>query len=157
MRPFLYKVFFNLLIFILFPALLWAWEGKVVGVADGDTITVMHDGKGEKIRLYGIDCPEKKQAFGSKAKQFTSDKVFGQTVAIRPINKDRYGRTIGWVSYDGKSLNDELLKAGLAWHYKRYSKDQSLAELEDYARGKKIGLWSDPHAVPPWEFRRGKK
>ena len=64
------------------PALLWAWKGKVVGVADGDMITVMHDGKGEKIRLYGIDCPEKKQAFGNKAKQFTSDKVLGKQVEV---------------------------------------------------------------------------
>ena len=95
-----------------------AWIGKVVGVSDGDTITVMHDGMAEKIRLYGIDCPEKRQAFGKRAKQFTSSMVFGRIVEAKPITTDRYGRTIAWIYFDGACLNEELLKAGLAWHYK---------------------------------------
>jgi endonuclease YncB( thermonuclease family) len=139
---------------VLIPTLSWAWQGLVVGVSDGDTITVMHEGKGEKIRLYGVDCPEKKQAFGKKAKQFTSDMVFKKTVDVTPVNNDRYGRTIAWITHSGKVLNEELLKAGLAWHYKRYSKEQKLAKLEDCARQKRVGLWSDPRAVTPWEFRK---
>ena len=88
-----------------------SWSGKVVGVADGDSITVMHNGKGEKIRLYGIDCPEKQQAFGNKAKQLTSQMVFKKIVKVKPVTTDRYGRTVAWVSCDGKSLNESLLKA----------------------------------------------
>jgi endonuclease YncB( thermonuclease family) len=133
------------------------WIGKVVGVSDGDTITVLHDGKAEKIRLYGIDCPEKKQAFGKRAKQFTSKMVFGRIVEARPITTDRYGRTIAWIYFDGACLNEELLKAGFAWHYKRYSPERHLAELETEARQKKAGLWSDPYSIPPWDFRHGKK
>jgi endonuclease YncB( thermonuclease family) len=97
------------------------WIGKVMGVSDGDTITVLHDGKAEKIRLYGIDCPEKGQAFGKRAKQFTSKMVFGKVVEARPITTDRYGRTIAWIYCDGACLNEELLKVGLAWHYKWWS------------------------------------
>lgn len=130
------------------------WSGKVVGVTDGDSITVMHDGKGEKIRLYGIDCPEKRQAYGKKAKQFTSEMVFKKIVNVKPITKDRYGRTIAWISIDGASLNEGLLEAGLAWHYKKYSSDKNLAELEAQARSSKMGLWADPKAQPPWEFRK---
>jgi micrococcal nuclease len=132
------------------------WSGKVVGVSDGDTITVMHHGRGEKIRLYGIDCPEKRQAFGKRAKQFTSKMVFGKQVEVRPVDTDRYGRTIAWVYISGTSLNEELLRAGLAWHYKRYSSERHLAELENEARSAGTGLWSDPYTTAPWDFRRGK-
>lgn len=133
------------------------WSGKVVGVADGDTITVMHNGKGEKIRLYGIDCPEKRQAFGKKAKQFTSGMVFNKVVNVEPVATDRYGRTVAWINIDGSSLNTGLIKAGLAWHYKRYSSDKNLAVLEDEARHAKAGLWADQAAQAPWAFRRGGK
>ena len=132
------------------------WQGKVVGVSDGDTITVMNHGRGERIRLYGIDCPEKRQAFGKRAKQFTSDMVFGKNVEVRPVTTDRYGRTVAWVYVNRTCLNEELLKAGLAWHYKRYSTERHLAQLENEARAARTGLWSDPHAIPPWDFRRGK-
>jgi len=133
------------------------WIGKVVGVSDGDTITVLHDGIAEKIRLYGIDCPEKRQAFGKRAKKFTSSMVFGRIVEARPITTDRYGRTIAWIYVDGACLNEELLKAGLAWHYKRYSSEKHLAELETQARQKKAGLWNDPYSIPPWDFRHSKR
>src|SRR5437773_3020072 len=86
------------------------FSGRVVGVSDGDTITVMHNGRGEKIRLHGIDCPEKRQAFGTKAKQFTSEHAFGKNVTIKVKDTDRYGRTVGEVTLpDGKSLNEELV------------------------------------------------
>lgn len=139
---------------MLFPAISWAWQGLVVGVTDGDTIKVLHNGKAEKIRLYGIDCPEKKQAFGKRAKQFTADMVFKQMVEVEPIATDRYGRTIAWVYVADKCLNKELLKAGLAWHYKRYSQDEDLAALEMVSKQNRVGLWSDPHAMPPWDFRK---
>ncbi len=135
------------------------FTGRVVGVADGDTITVLHNGKGERIRLHGIDCPEKRQAFGRKAKQFTSTLVFGNTVTVQVMDRDRYGRTVGVVLLpDGRSLNHELVRAGLGWWYWRYTPDdETLAQLERDARGAKRGLWVDPHAVPPWNWRVRRK
>jgi micrococcal nuclease len=100
---------------ILFPTLLLAADfiGRVVGISDGDTILVMHDGKAEKIRLNGIDCPEKRQASGQRAKQFTSKLTFGQEVTVKTFGHDKYRRTIGDVLLaDGRILNQELVKAG---------------------------------------------
>ncbi|MHC1743950.1 MAG: thermonuclease family protein [Syntrophobacteraceae bacterium] len=137
-----------------------AWQGKVVGVSDGDTITVMHDGKGEKIRLYGVDCPESHQDYGQKAKQFTSELVFGKTVDVQPETTDRYGRTVGRVSLDGIVLNAELIKAGYAWMYRQYCarpECQDWEKLEALARDHKLALWSMPNPVPPWEFRHNGK
>jgi len=89
------KILFPIFIFLLLlPLSAFAWSGKCVGISDGDTISVMHGGKAERIRLYGIDCPEKRQAFGKKAKWFTSDLVFGKIVKVNPVTKDRYGRTV---------------------------------------------------------------
>jgi micrococcal nuclease len=131
------------------------WSGKVVAVLDGDTIEVLHDGQAERIRLAGIDCPEKKQAFGMKAKQFTSDLVYGKKVTVRPKEKDRYGRTIADVFLeDGTWLNKALIDAGYAWHYKAYSKDQVLSNAEIQAKNSKFGLWSDGSPLAPWEFRK---
>jgi endonuclease YncB( thermonuclease family) len=106
-----------ILILILTPASLWAWQGQVVGVPDGGTITVSHDGKNEKVRLYGIYCPEHRQDFSQEAKEFTSKMVSGEFVEVKPMDTDRYGRTVGMVSIDEKSLNEELVRAGLAGVY----------------------------------------
>lgn len=144
------------LLFVLCPIFVHAeYTGQVVGVTDGDSIKVMHDGKAEKIRLIGIDCPEKRQPFGTRAKEFTSHLAFGQEVHVREKGRDRYGRTLAAVILpDGRSLNEELLKAGLAWWFRKYSKDLRLGELERQARVAKRGLWAEPHPVPPWEWRR---
>lgn len=116
----------------------------------------MRQGRGEKVRLYGIDCPEKGQAFGNKAKQFTSKMVFGKEVKVKTHGCDRYGRILGDVfTPDGKSLNQELVRAGFAWWFRRYSDDANLKRLEAEAKANKRGLWADPHAMPPWEWRRG--
>ncbi len=138
------------------PAVVGQFSGKVVGVADGDTITVLHSGKGERIRLHGIDCPEKRQAFGNRAKQFASALVFGKTVTVSVLDVDHYGRTVGEVILpDGRVLNHELVKGGLAWWYRRYAPDDgTLAQLEADAKAAKRGLWADPDPVPPWEWRR---
>jgi endonuclease YncB( thermonuclease family) len=128
--------------------------GKVTAVADGNNITVLTDNSQRiKIRLFGIDCPEKSQAYGKEAKQFSSDLVLGKRVKIWPIEKDRYGRTVGWVFTAEKNLNKELLLAGLAWHDKQRSSDIALAAMEMKARAAKKGLWADPTSIPPWEFR----
>ena len=125
------------------------YQAKVVGIADGDTITVLQGTTQIRIRLYGIDCPESHQAFGNKAKQFTSSLVFGKTVKIEPVTKDRYGRTVAWVYSDSKCLNEDLLMAGLAWHFKKYSTDKKLSDLEIEAKQNRAGLWSDPKAIAP--------
>ena len=135
------------------------WSGKAVAVKDGDTIGVLKEGKEVSVRLYGIDCPEKKQAFGMKAKQFASDLVFGKTVTIKVKGRDRYKRTIGIVVLpDGRILNHELIKAGLAWWYEKYApKDSELQKLERHARAKHLGLWSDVNPIPPWKYRKQTK
>lgn len=119
------KIILALFFVLLAPSYLRAWTGEVIGISDGDTITVLKEKTPVKIRLYGIDCPEKGQSFSKRAKQFTSKMVFKKQVEIKPVTKGRYGRTVAWVYVGGKSFCEELLKAGLAWHYKKYSTDQA--------------------------------
>lgn len=137
-------------------ALLGDFTGKVIGIADGDTIKVLNESKDTiKIRLYGIDCPESKQAFGTVAKKFTGDAVFGKEVTVKVMAKDRYGRTVAMIYHDGgKCLNYEIVEAGLGWCYQQFNKDPKIEELEGKARALKIGLWKDPAPIAPWEFRK---
>jgi endonuclease YncB( thermonuclease family) len=128
-----------------------------VGISDGDTITVITDNKKEyKIRLAHIDCPEKGQPFGNNAKKFTSDFCFGKRITVQHQGKrDRNGRVIGIVFNEaGQELNRALVEAGLAWHYKKYSDDDSYDALERQAREAKRGLWADEDPMPPWEWRK---
>jgi micrococcal nuclease len=113
---------------LLLPSLSCAWSGKVVGVIDGDSITVLHDGRREEIRLWGIYCPEKRQAFGTKAKQATSRLVFGKMAEVNPVDVDRYGRTVAIVTVGTTLVNRELIRQGLAWVYPRYCKRQVCEE-----------------------------
>jgi len=138
--------------------------GKVVGVADGDTITVLDSQQTQhKIRLMGIDCPEKAQPFGQNAKQSLSDLVFGRSVNVEWQKLDRYERIVGKVLVSGQDANLEQVRRGLAWHYKKYEREQepldratySQAEIE--ARMSNRGLWSDPSPIPPWDWRKSKK
>lgn len=133
--------------------------GRVVSIADGDTFTILTDNKEQvKIRLYGVDCPEKKQDFGTKAKQFTSKLCFGKIVTVHVKNKDRYGRKIALVLLpDSRSVNKELLVAGMAWHYKQYDQSREFADLELKARKSRVGIWSSPKPVAPWEFRKNSR
>jgi endonuclease YncB( thermonuclease family) len=135
-------------------------NGKVIRISDGDTITVIQDRTQYKIRLYGIDCPESHQDFGTRAKQFTSDLVFGKLVKVVQQDMDRYGRTIGIVYIGGVCVNQEIIKNGFAWLYQRYCNKpicQEWGKLEQQARISKIGLWSHPNPIPPWDFRKGNK
>jgi len=138
-----------------------AWTGKVVGVSDGDTIKVLRDGKQVKIRLYGVDTPEKAQAFGSRAKQFTSALVADKVVNVETVTTDKYGRSVGLVTVDGKLLDTELIKAGMAWVYRKYCDRQPLCndliKQESKAKANSIGLWSVPNPQPPWDWRHAKK
>lgn len=132
------------------------FTAKVIGVADGDTIKVLKNNRPLKIRLFGVDCPERAQAYGRKAKDFTTKLVVQKIVKIKVITKDKYGRTVAEVyTQDGRSLEHELLKAGYAWWFKRYApKAKLLSYLQDQAKAQKKGLWSAANPLAPWAFRQ---
>ena len=134
--------------------------GNVINVADGDTITVVDDTNiHHKIRLAGIDAPEKRQAFGNVSKQSLSEMVAGQSVAVGWVKVDRYGRKVVKVLLDGLDCKLEQIKRGLAWHYKQYQREQSPTDQQSYAadeieaRVMKLGLRQDANPMPPSEFR----
>ena len=133
------------------------FAGKVVGVTDGDTITVLVERRAIKVRLAQIDTPEKGQPHGSRAKKALSDLVFGKVTTVREQVRDRYGRTVGRVYVDGHDVNAEMVRGGHAWVYQQYATDHSLYGLEADAKAAQRGLWASPEAkrVPPWEWRHG--
>lgn len=149
---------FILFTFLLaFTASAFEFTGKVVAVADGDTLTVLYEGKKQyKVRLQHIDCPETRQPFATKAKQSLSNKVFGKAVTVKWEEMDRYKRILGDIYIGKRWINAELVQEGLAWHYKFYSKDKTIAAAEDKAKAAKLGIWSMPNPTPPWDFRHGK-
>jgi len=124
----------------------------------GDTITVLRERRPETIRLNGIDAPEKGQAFGERAKQFTAQLAFDQVVLVAVRDHDRYGRTVADVLLsDGRSLTHELVRNGYAWWFRRYSSDARLVALESEARAAGRGLWADAHPVAPWDWREAQR
>ena len=160
MRHFFRSILFISLFLAVTLSPCYAWQGKVVGVTEGDTITVIHNSRRKEIRLYGVDTPEKRQDFGTKAKQFTANMVFGEVAEVTPVTMDRYGRTVSIVYLDGKCLNEELILSGYAWVYKRYCGKAICVkwiDIEQKAKAHKIGLWAKPGPVPPWQFRHSKK
>jgi endonuclease YncB( thermonuclease family) len=151
---------FTLSVAMLQPAQADTLTGRVVGITDGDTLTLLDTTNSQhKIRLAGIDTPEKGQPFGQVCKQSLSDLVFNQPVDIQWDKLDRYGRVIGKVVKNGTDVNLEQIKSGCAWHYKKYQNEQSPADREKYssaetnARAARSGLWVDPNPVPPWGWR----
>ena len=148
--------FLLLSLLLTLPLSAFEFTGKVVGVTDGDTITVLYNGNQQyKVRLLHIDCPETGQAFGTKAKTALSTKVFGKTVTVKWTEMDRYKRILGDVHLGKRWINHELVTEGLAWHYKQYSKDANMAAAEVKARTAKVNIWSEPNPTAPWNFRRG--
>ena len=148
---------YALVVLLALPRLALAWSGEVVGVTNGDTITVLNSKtlKDVKIRLYGIDTLEKGQAFSKRAKQFTP-----KVVEVKAMATDQYGRTVAMIYADKNLLNEELVKAGLAWVYWKYCYHpicESWKNFQIGARFDKRGLWSDPDCIPPWEFRRKRR
>ncbi|MFO7541379.1 MAG: thermonuclease family protein [Thiobacillus sp.] len=138
--------------------------GRVVGIADGDTLTLLDATNTQhKIRLAGIDSPEKGQAYGQVCKQSLSDLAYNRMVAVESNKLDRYGRAIGKVLVNGEDANLEQLRRGCGWHYKKYQNEQSLDDRSSYstaeevARASRVGLWSDAGAVPPWEWRKARR
>lgn len=132
------------------------FTGKVVSVKDGDTIGVLWDGKEVRVRLAHIDCPERGQPFGQPAKQLTSDLCYGKDVKVTQVDApDRFGRLIAAVHVDGQCVNMELVRAGFAWHFLKYSSDSTYSALESLARRDKAGLWGEALPVAPWDWRKG--
>ena len=158
-------ILFVLLVTLAFPGAAWLivqpclaadYTGKVVAVIDGDTIEVLHHQHPERIRLSGIDCPEKGQAYGQKAKQAASALAFGKEVTVQTHGLDKYKRTLGDVLLlDGTNVNHTLVKDGWCWWYRKYAPGNTALEgLETEAREARKGLWADPQPVPPWEWRK---
>jgi endonuclease YncB( thermonuclease family) len=138
--------------------------GRVVRVADGDTVTVLDSSNTQyRIRLEGIDAPESHQAFGTQSKKNLSDMVFGRDVTVAYQKTDQYGRLVGKITLDGKDINLAQVQAGMAWHYKEYQREQApedrelYAKAEDEARSARRGLWLDGDPVEPSAFRKETK
>ena len=133
-------------------------RGKVIKIADGDTLTLLTDSdKKIRIRLAGIDTPERKQPFGNTAKNALAKLVFQKKILIETQTKDRYGRIVGTVFLDNQNVNNELIRQGMAWVYKKYTDNEILYELEAQAKTRRIGLWADETPIAPWDWRRGKR
>jgi endonuclease YncB( thermonuclease family) len=139
-------------------------QGKVVTVTDGDTVGVLtNDNILHKIRLSGIDAPEKKQAFGNKSKQALDDEIGGKVVTVEYNKLDKYQRIVGKIMFNGKDINLHQIQRGLAWHYKKYQNEQEVADRSIYADAEylaqrdKLGLWADKDSMPPWDFRKQKR
>jgi len=139
-------------------------EGRVVGVSDGDTVTVLDGAEARhKIRLAGIDAPESKQAFGQASKKFLSGLVFNRDVILDCGKTDRYKRLVCVVMADGQDANLAQVKAGMAWWYRQYQWEQTSQQRAEYevaettARNGRVGLWQDSHPFSPWEWRKAKR
>ncbi|MDR1723183.1 MAG: thermonuclease family protein [Tannerella sp.] len=132
------------------------FSGKVIKVIDGDTYDMVADDSEDtiRVRMDGIDAPERGMPFSRVSTNYLSDLCLGQYIEVEKTGTDQYGRTLGFTYLkDGRELGREMLKAGLAWHFTKYNSDQELADLEDEAKQAKRGLWRDPNPVPPWEKR----
>ncbi|HEV7333729.1 MAG TPA: thermonuclease family protein [Flavisolibacter sp.] len=133
-------------------------DGKVVAISDGDTFRLLTDEKQTvRVRLHGIDAPEKGQDYSTQAREVLSELVFGKEVRLEQKDKDRYGRIVAVVYSNGVNVNEELLRRGMVWHYKEYDKTPAWTQLEQKARKNKAGLWRQPNPTPPWEFRKEKR
>ena len=146
------------------PGVSQTLAGRVVRIADGDTVTVLDATNTQhRIRLQGIDAPESHQAFGTQSKKSLSDMIFAKDVTVIYDKTDQYGRLVGKILLNGKDVNLEQVKAGMAWHYKEYEREQSpedrdlYARAEDEARSARRGLWVDANPTEPGEFRRDEK
>ncbi len=159
-------LFIRIILFCLLSCSAFAetLTGRIVGINDGDTVTLLDEhNQQHKIRLAGIDAPEKTQAFGQRSKDNLSQLIFDRTVLVNGNKTDRYGRFLGKIIVNGKDANLEQIRAGMAWHYKQYQNEQSpldrqlYADAENQARQRRAGLWADNAPQPPWEFRHPEK
>lgn len=146
---------FLLSAFVAVPALAEEFRGRVIAIVDGDTIDVLASDKKQcRVRLHGIDAPERGQPFSTKSKDYLGSLAFGKDVQISAEPGDRYGRVIGRVSSGDEDLNLAMLRAGMAWHYTKYDQSAEYAAAEKSARDSRAGLWKDKRAIPPWDWRK---
>ena len=151
------KVLFAATTLFAFAVSFAAWAdftGKVVGVADGDSISVLREREHVKVRLVDIDAPEKGQAFGNRSKQALEVLVKGQEVRVVERGQDRYHRILGRIYRGELDVNAEQVRQGMAWVFRQYNKDATLYPIEAEAKEQKRGLWRDSDPVPPWEWRK---
>jgi endonuclease YncB( thermonuclease family) len=149
-----------LLLLVGTPAAAETLSGRVVGITDGDTLTLLTvDRVQVKVRLAEIDAPEAHQPYGQRAKQALATLAFGREVGVSVVDRDRYGRQVGRVHVGGVDVNAELVRLGAAWVYRRYSRDPDLLVLEEEARSERRGLWGLPETdrQPPWEWRASRR
>lgn len=141
-------------IFLLFPIILFsqAYPGTVLFVIDGDTFVFQTGQESVKVRMNGIDAPEKDQSVGNESTVYL-EKYLKKPATLKTRGTDKYGRTLGTLFVDGKDINLEMVRSGNAWHYKKYSKDILYSAAEDSARIEKIGLWKDSNPIAPWDWR----
>lgn len=162
MNRFSYYFLLSLLVFASCKTISYDYTLQVVKVADGDTFTGLNKKNEQvKVRIYALDAPEKNQPYGTVSKDYLSELIFGQKVMIKDMGTDRYGRVLGIVyTADKRDVTEAMIAAGLAWHYKSYDKSNRYVlyeNLEEEARLKKTGLWSDPSPIAPWEWRAQKR
>jgi endonuclease YncB( thermonuclease family) len=149
------RLFLSLLLAVCGAVHAAGFAGRVVGVADGDTLTVLDaDNRQYVIRLAEVDAPEKAQAFGNRSKQHLSAPCFGKAAVITPRTTDRYRRTVARVDCEGTNASAEQVHAGMAWVFDRYVTDRGLYAVQDEARVAGRGLWADQQQVAPWEWRK---
>src|SRR6185503_14597370 len=148
-----------LLLGLLLPVLAWAdFTGRVVKVADGDTLTVLVQNHQIRVRLESIDAPESKQPFGKQSQQSLAQLCAAKTATIHETGIDRYGRTLGWVTCDGLDASSEQVRRGMAWVFVKYAAPNSpLYSFEAVAKTKHLGLWMDPHPIAPWDWRANRR
>ena len=137
---------------------------KVVGITDGDTITVLDANKQQiKVRLAGIDAPERSQSFGMRARKHLGDEIFGKIIELEIRGTDKYKRTLGIVYFNNQDINEKMIKDGFAWFYKKYASSQPEEEAaryeaaEEAAKSEELGLWSMNNPTPPWVYRKEQK
>ncbi len=148
----------SLVIGLALAGIAGAADLRVVRISDGDTFTGLDSQNRQvKIRLHGIDAPEKAQAFGNVARKALGDLIEGKTVEVQQVDKDRYGRVVANVHIGGTHVNRELVAKGLAWRYVQYDKKGEFTQVEQAAKTARKGLWADANPVPPWEWRKGEK
>ncbi len=136
----------------------YSLTGNVIKIVDGDTFDILTDSiTTVRIRMNGIDCPERKQDYYQVSKDALIKYIFGKNVQLITYGTDRYKRTIADVFYNNKNINIAMIKNGFAWYYKKYSSDKEMAKAEQDARASKIGLWQMANPIAPWDFRRSKK
>jgi micrococcal nuclease len=150
------KLLITLLTILFSVSISFAWQGKVVKVTDGDTVTVLNiDKKQVKVRLYGVDAPELKQSFGIQSKEFLSCLILGKPIKIENMGVDVYGRVIGKIFHEGNDISIAMCRSGNAWWFKKYAgQNIELKEAEELAKRQELGLWRHHKPLPPWEYRK---